>query len=210
MNSFCSLEWEFTTLTKSTINFLDVQLLITPTGIKSTLYKKPMTLYLYLPPLSAHAPDVLRGLIIGMTKRIYALTTELSDQEQALRRLLLQLRNRSYDPFILRPLFQLAISKAHSNQATTTDSNNEKVRCFLHLIYHPKDPPSQSIQKIFRKTLLKPLGEPSLPDLRSLKGNRLETNRMIVAYVLRNSLSSLILETKDSSVKIVCLDNRVD
>jgi hypothetical protein len=77
MNSFGSLEWKLTALMK-TINFMDVQLFITPTGIKSsTLYKKPMHLYLYLPPLSAHAPGVLRSLIIGMTKGIYALTTEV-------------------------------------------------------------------------------------------------------------------------------------
>ena len=83
MNSFGSLEWEFTALSK-TINFMDVHLSITPTGIKSTLYEKPMNLYLYLPPLSAHTPGVLRGLIIGMTKQIYALTTELPERELAL------------------------------------------------------------------------------------------------------------------------------
>jgi hypothetical protein len=191
MNSFGSLEWEFTALSK-TIDFMDVRLTITPTGIKSTLYEKPMNLYLYLPPLSAHAPGVLRGLIIGMTKRIYALTTELPEREQALRRLFLRLRNRGYDPVILKPLFQLAISKAHSKRATATDSDDDEKRCFLHLTYHPQDPSSQSIQKIFRKTLLKPHGEPALPDLCSFKGARLETNRMIVAYHRPNNLKNLL------------------
>jgi hypothetical protein len=67
MNYFGLLEWEFTTLTKM-INFMDVQLMITPTGIKSKLYEKPVYLYVYLPPLSAPTPGILRGLIIGMTK----------------------------------------------------------------------------------------------------------------------------------------------
>jgi hypothetical protein len=192
MNSFSSLEWEFTALTK-TIKFMDVRLTITPTGIESTLYEKPMNLYLYLPPLSAHAPGVLRGLLIGMTKRIYALMTELPEREQALQRLFLRLRNRSYNPFILSPLFQLAISKAHLRRATATDSNDDEERCFLHLTYHPQDPSSQSIQNIFRKTLLKPPGEPSLPDLRSFKGARLETNRMIVAYRRPHNLKNLLL-----------------
>jgi hypothetical protein len=48
MNSFGLLEWEFSELCKS-INFMDVHLYITPTGIKSRLYKKPMNLYLHLP-----------------------------------------------------------------------------------------------------------------------------------------------------------------
>jgi hypothetical protein len=75
MNSFGPLEWEFSKLSK-TIDFMDVHLYISPTGIKSRLYKKPMNFYLYLPPHSAHPPGVLPGLIISMTKQIYALTTE--------------------------------------------------------------------------------------------------------------------------------------
>jgi hypothetical protein len=84
MNSFGSPEWEFSRLSKM-IDFMDIHLYITPTGIKSRLHKKPMNLYLYLPPRSAHPPGVLPGLIIDMTKRIYALTTEHAIQEQALR-----------------------------------------------------------------------------------------------------------------------------
>jgi hypothetical protein len=127
MNSFGSLEWEFTALSK-TIDFMDVRLTITPTGIKSTLYEKSMNLYLYLPPLSAHAPGALRGLIIRMTKRIYALTTKLPEREQALRQMFLRLRNRGYDRVILKPLSQLAISKAHSKRATDTDSDDDEKR----------------------------------------------------------------------------------
>jgi hypothetical protein len=78
MNSFGSLEWEFSELCKS-IDFMDVHLYITPTGIKSSIYEKTTNLYLYLPPRSVDPPGVLTGLIIGMRKRIYALTTELDD-----------------------------------------------------------------------------------------------------------------------------------
>jgi hypothetical protein len=74
MDSFGLLEWEFSALS-NTIDFMDVHLYITPAGIKSRLYKKPMNLYLYLPPRSAHPPGVLTGLIFGMTKQIYAHTT---------------------------------------------------------------------------------------------------------------------------------------
>jgi hypothetical protein len=51
MNSFGSLEWEFTTLTK-TINFMDVQLMITPTGM---LYEEQM-ICIYTYRLSLHMP----------------------------------------------------------------------------------------------------------------------------------------------------------
>jgi hypothetical protein len=115
MNSFGSLEWEFSELCKS-INFMDVHLYITPTGIKSRLYEKPMNFYLYLPPRSAHPSGVLTGLIIGMTKQIYALTTELDGRTQSLRLLLLRLCNRGYDQATLRPLFEIAIKKAHTKK----------------------------------------------------------------------------------------------
>jgi hypothetical protein len=190
MNSFGSLEWEFSALCK-TINFMDVCLSITPTGIKSTLYEKPMNLYLYLPSRSAHAPGVLPGLIIGMTKRIYALTTEQPDRVQSLRRLFLRLCNRGYDPVTLRPIFKSAIKKAHTKKPAITDSNDEK-RCFLHLDYHPEDPSSTVIQQIFRNTMLLPPGEPTLPLLESRRGYRLETNRMIIAYHRPHNLKNIL------------------
>jgi hypothetical protein len=75
-----------------------------------------MNLYLYLLPRSAHPPGVLNGLIMGMTKRIYALTTKLDDQAQSLRLLFLRLCNRGYDQATLQPLFEIAIKKAHTKK----------------------------------------------------------------------------------------------
>jgi hypothetical protein len=72
-----------------------------------------MNLYLYLPPRSTHLPGVLTGLIIGMTKQIYALTTKLDDRAQSIRLLFLRLCNCGYDQATLRPLFEIAIEKAH-------------------------------------------------------------------------------------------------
>jgi hypothetical protein len=46
------------------INFLDLDIKITPDGIQTTIYKKKMNLYLL--QHSAHLPGVLHGLIIGM------------------------------------------------------------------------------------------------------------------------------------------------
>ena len=52
--------------------------------------------------------------------------------------------------------------------------------------------PAFASGEIFRKTLLKPPDEPALPDLRSLKGARLETNRLIVAYHRPHNLKNLL------------------
>jgi hypothetical protein len=76
MNCFGKLKWEFTPLTKEA-DFLDLVLRITPRGIETRLFKKLLNLYLYIPPHSAHAPGILQGLVIGMTERIFRLTSRL-------------------------------------------------------------------------------------------------------------------------------------
>ncbi len=126
-----------------------------------------------------------------MTKRIYALTTKLDDGAQSLRLLFLRLCNRGYDQATLRPLFEMAIKKAHTKKTATIDFNDEK-RCYLHLSYHPQDPSSTVIQQTFRNTLLRPSGKPSLPELRSFRGYPLETDPMVIAYHRPHNLKNLL------------------
>jgi hypothetical protein len=53
MNSYGRLTWEFTPLAK-TADFLDLTLSITKKGIHTSIYEKKLSLYLYIPPHSAH------------------------------------------------------------------------------------------------------------------------------------------------------------
>jgi hypothetical protein len=54
---------------------MDLTLQITPRGIETHLFEKLLNLYLYIPPHSAHMPDILQGLVIGMTEHIFWLTS---------------------------------------------------------------------------------------------------------------------------------------
>jgi hypothetical protein len=45
--------------------FLDLNINIKDSTISFSTYQKPLNLYLYLPPLSAHPPSCLKGLIKG-------------------------------------------------------------------------------------------------------------------------------------------------
>jgi hypothetical protein len=189
MNSYGKLTWEFTPLSQS-VDFLDLTLEITESGIQTKLFEKELNLYLYIPPHSAHSPGVLRGLVIGMTLRILRLTTALQDKKTALRSFFLRLCNRGYAAEKLRKLFVEAL--AHTERPTF-DENwwiHEK-RCFLHLPYHPDDPSSKVVQRLFRQHLLNPPSEPPLPDLRNLVNCSIGTNRMIVAYHRPNNLRNL-------------------
>jgi len=104
---------------------------------------------------------------------------------------------RGYTRSHLLPLFEKYITKYTTapNPAPATapgpptiapepDANNT---VFLHIPFHPLDPPSTEIQKLFRKHLLKerginPYGPTPLYKIWNDKGKELGIRRMIVAY----------------------------
>ena len=78
------LEWEFTDRSTS-VQFLDMTVTVTPEGkIKTSLYEKPMALYLFIPPHSAHPPGVLKSHINGNILRIFRLNTDERDRVETL------------------------------------------------------------------------------------------------------------------------------
>jgi hypothetical protein len=190
MNSYGKLTWEFTPLAQH-VNFMDLTLSVTDKGIQTRIFEKKLNLYLYIPPHSAHAPGILRGLVIGMTSRIFRLTTLLQDKRKAIRSLFLRLSNRGYSSQTLRTTIAAALAYQERLMFDEKWFEHEK-RCFLHLSYHPDDLPSKAIQRFFREHLLEPPAEPCLPDLRNFSGVPIETNQMIIAYHRPNNLRNLL------------------
>jgi hypothetical protein len=191
MDSYGKLEWLFTDRATEA-NFLDLSITLTRGGITTSIFEKDMNLYLYLPPHSAHPPGILRGLIIGMIKRIYRLTTTYADQQDSIHIFFRRLVARGYRPETLRPIFSDAILRASTENATPTESIWFEKRIFLHLPYNPKDVPSKCLQRVFRSTLLQPTGEPPLPCMLNHQEAPIRTNRMIVAYHRPHNLKNLL------------------
>ena len=191
MDSYGKLEWVFSERSEQT-HFLDLNLRLTPEGIRTTLYEKEMNIYLYLPPHSAHPPGILRGLIVGMTRRIFRLTSTFSDQETAVKTFFGRLVARGYPASRIRPIFYDAIRRASQLRPIHTEPDTFEKRVFLHLPYNPQDSPSSTFQRIFRKTLMQPPGEPPLPTLTNGMGYPIQTNRMIVAYHWPHNLKNLL------------------
>ena len=64
------LTWEFTDRSTTAI-FMDLTI---PIGrFNTSIYSKPMSLHLYIPPNSCHAPGIATGLIQGHTLRVLQL-----------------------------------------------------------------------------------------------------------------------------------------
>ncbi len=140
---------------------------------------------------SAHSPGVLGRLIIGMISHIYRLTTNWQDKKIAIRDFFLRLANRGYASTALRTHFTAAL--LHLERPTFNEKWWEfEKRCFLHLPFHPDDPSSRVVQRLFRQHLLSPTAEPPLPELRNHLGHPLETNRLIIAYHRPNNLRNLL------------------
>jgi hypothetical protein len=129
--------------------FMDLRLKIADRRITTSLYTKPMTLHLYLPPHSCHAPGVLSGLVFGNVLCIHQLCSNAWDIMLELKLLLCCLLDWGYQLIQLTPLFQKAIDNAKayprcmSLDPLWTWSKKEAANCqqvFLHLPYQTCQP----------------------------------------------------------------------
>ena len=152
--NYCSLSWEFSTLSKSA-NFLDLSLTVESYNISTSLYEKPLNLHLYIPPHSAHTPTVRTGLVTGGVYRILRLVSSRSNQQASLSRFYMQLLARGYKVKFLNFAFRQALSRfAAPPKTKVTAASYEHV--FLHLPYHARDPPRKLIQQAFQEHMIRP------------------------------------------------------
>ena len=149
------LQWIFSEPSR-TIVFMDMTISIDENGTVITdLYKKPLALYLYIPPKSAHAPGVCKGLVFGQLLRIFYLCSRLPDIQRHIKDFYDHLKNRGYSHNDILPIFERAAEHAENFLLLTPDNKKQKReqkkhsnarKLFLHLPYHPHDPPSSILQ----------------------------------------------------------------
>jgi hypothetical protein len=190
--NYGQLTWEFTDRCRS-IDYLDLTLSFTPTGrINTSLYEKALNLYLYLPSHSAHPPGVLKGLIRGAFVRIQRLTSDPNLRLDQFRRLYIRLRARGYTPEQLQPHFESASISHHTSDLASTRQAEQVPPLYFHVQFHPCDPPSQEVQRLFRQHMLTPPNEPPLPTLVNHSGSLLGINRLVIAYHRPRNLGNLL------------------
>merc|ERR1712172_208876 len=80
--------------------------------IETSLYAKPMALYLYIPPHSCHSPGVHAGLIMGQVLRIYQLCSRRKDIDRELEDFLRHLLARGHSLDNVMPIFTRAVDNA--------------------------------------------------------------------------------------------------
>jgi hypothetical protein len=184
------LRWEVSTR-QPNVPFLDLTLTLRGSKLNTRIYEKARNLYLYIPPHSAHPPGIIRGLIKGAITRIFRLTSDLPDCKKSIQEFFYRLCARGYRPEKLRPLSSDAIENVKKKRTETFEK-----RVFLHVPFHPCDPPSQAIQQIFKTTLLAPDNEPALYTLRNKDNAPVGINRLVVAYHRPRNLKSILTQRR--------------
>jgi len=200
INNYYGLEWTFTPRAKS-VDFMDMKIYIENNGIVTDLFEKELALYLYIPPHSAHSPSNLKGLVMGQLIRIFSLCSRIEDVQRHIKNLHDRLVRRGYSHLDLLPLFEQAAKNA---EAFTRKSDEERAleklqkkeenekRVILHLKYHPQDPPSSVIQRMFRECILQPQGELPFSELTNQEGRKIPLERLTICYSNHPNLGSML------------------
>jgi len=153
LNNFGLLRWNTEPLSTST-TFLDLTLSIVNGKIISKTYQKPLNLYLYIPPLSAHPPSCFKGLISGELSRYWSQNTKDSDFIQITSEFIIRLCQRGHQLQDLIPLLHTAASNIDNiNTKHKTKDSDEDDTLYIHWRYHPSDIGKRKIREIYNNTL---------------------------------------------------------
>ena len=143
------------------VDFLDITIAIPPNlDIQMQLYEKAMNLYLYLPPHTAHPLGTLSGTIASMILWSHHQTSNKNDIAPAITKFYKRLCASGYTNNVLRPLFSQHYVLAQQSHSVVPSNSSDCL--YLHVLYHPMNPPAWKIQYIFHDTMLSPPGEPHL------------------------------------------------
>jgi len=191
VNNNHGLEWEFTERSLSA-NFLDLTTTIADDGtIKTKLFEKPMALYLFIPPHSAHPPGVLTGHVYGNVLRIFRLNSYEQDTVDDTTDFYRRFLARGHKCDALKPIFLGAIQNARKFLATSKKQRADakfakhdaaQRRLYLHLEFHPQNPSSAKIQQLFNDTVLNPPGKKQLNEVDGGFGHKVPIDAMTIAY----------------------------
>jgi hypothetical protein len=151
LNSWGNLKWEANT-PSTTTHFLDLNVTIKNSTITASTYQKPLNLYLYIPPRSAHPYSCLKGLIKGELGR-YWLQNQPADFQDLVTQFLIRLHNRGHTIEQLSPIFSRAASSLESNQHRSQNKMENNDTLYLHWEHHPKGLQRKTLRQIYNTTL---------------------------------------------------------
>ncbi len=153
LNQFGSLKWNTEPLTDST-NFLDLTITIKNQRLTTLTYQKPLNLYLYIPPMSAHPSSCFKGLVIGEIYRYWLQNTEEKDFINITTNFILRLLQRGHQITQILPiLYNAAANIDNRNTKHKPIASNPDDTLFIHWRFHPLNINNNTIRQIYNNTL---------------------------------------------------------
>jgi hypothetical protein len=180
---------------------MDLWLKIEGKKIVTSSFKKPIALHLYIPPHSCHAPGVLLGMVFGNVLCIHQLCSHATNIVREMKLFFHCLLDQGYQSSLLTPLFQQAINNAKNSlwrtaldhvRAKSRKDTAHQCRVFLHLPYHPANPSSKSIQKLWRDLVATHNGHTPLHCLTNQQGYDVPIERLTIAWHRPPNLGNLL------------------
>jgi len=186
LNQFGKLQWNIEEPVYST-TFLDLTLTIQGHKIVSSTFQKPMNLYLYIPPLSAHPSSCFKGFITGEILRYWNQNSREEDFIQITSQFIQRLLQRGHLLSSIVPIIRSAASKIDHRHSDCFNPNNKldnEDTLFLSWEYHPRDISKSEIHKIYQNTLQNTLQD------------NLNLTKMKIAMSRPNNLRDLLCRTR--------------
>jgi len=152
LNSWGPLKWVVQE-PSTKVQFLDLNITLDNSTIRVETYQKPMNLYLYIPPLSAHPPSCFKGLIFGEL-RCYWSQNSPETFQKLLSKFIQRLVDRGHTLKQLIPIIsQAAITIDQKGQHRATLKKDDSSTLYIHWRYHPAGIQRSDIRQIYNKTL---------------------------------------------------------
>jgi hypothetical protein len=150
LNGWGNLEWSVQELSNQS-QFLDLNVTIRNSSLAFSTFQKPLNLYLYIPPLSAHPHSCFKGLIKGELNRYWRQNSPVDFQE-LVTKFLERLHTSGHPLEKLYPLFtQAAATLDNPQQPRTNTATNNTL--FIHWTHHPRGIQRNHIHQAYTQTL---------------------------------------------------------
>ena len=194
INSAKGLTWEVSE-PSTQVDYMDLTITIDKGRITTTLYEKPTNRHLYISPNSSHPPGTIAGVIHGMIRRILMLCSDRDDQLRRIRQFVIHLRARGHHIDTIVPIVRSAYAKhAAPKQDPPPEPQDTPPppRIFVHLPFHPDNPPSSSVQRAWKRNVSRPPFARRLRSVKNKHGIPIGVDRMTVAYHRSHNLGNLL------------------
>ena len=155
LNQFGQLRWNIEDRTTST-NFLDLHISINNDKIETKTFQKPLNLYLYIPPTSAHPSSCFKGLITGEIIRYWSQNTKTQDFIHITQLFIQRLIQRGHRITDIIPILRSAaatIDNIQGDRQRTQSKIPTEDTLYIHWQYHPLDIKKLVIHELYNSTL---------------------------------------------------------